>query len=223
MRGAQNTQSGGLKYMSFMSGKFVQRVDFMSGKFVQRVDEETTGATPRELKKGPNAGKLVHELHFDTYEGQIYNIETEAGEYGQRLHIFIDVSTELEPDSKVKLSLPLSSGPAKGFLGRLPVIDFTKDVVLKGYNIENKETGRFNSYLVPYQDGKKLLSYYTKETPNGMPRMKQIKVKGQQVWDDTEQLEFLEALITKTFAVEIPVAKGPEPVAETEESDDLPF
>jgi len=210
-RGATNTQSGGLKYLSFMSGKFVQRVQ-----------EDTPGATPRELKKGPNAGKLVHELHFDTYEGQIYNIETEAGEYGQRLHIFIDVSTELEPDSKVKLSLPLSSGPAKGFLSRLPVIDFAKDVVLKGYNIENKETGRFNSYLVPYQGGSKLLSHYTKENPNGLPRMEKIKVKGQEVWDDSAQLEFFEALITKTFSAEVAPVQAPEAEVE-DEATDLPF
>ena len=187
MRGAQNTQSGGVKYLSFMSGKFVERVD-----------ENTSGATPRELEKGKNAGTIIHELHFDTYEGQIYNIETEAGDYGTRLHIFLDVSTVEEPDSKVRLSLPLSSGPAKGFLGRLPKINFSKDVCLKGYHIKNENTGRYNSYLVPYQEGQKLLSHYTKDEPNGLPRMQQIKVKGSLVWDDSEQLEFFEALI-KSF------------------------
>jgi hypothetical protein len=135
----------------------------------------------------------------------------------------MDVSTELEPDSKVKLSLPLSSGPAKGFLGRLPVLDFTKDVVLKGYNIENKDTGRFNSYLVPYQDGNKIMSYYTKETPNGMPRMEKIKVKGQEVWDDSIQLEFLEELIKKTFSAEVPVAPVVETKEVEDEAQDLPF
>jgi hypothetical protein len=214
MRGATNTQSGGLKYLSFMSGKFVQRVQ-----------EGTEGSNPRELKKGPNEGKIVHELEYDTYEGQIYNIETEAGEYGTRLHIFIDVSTDEDPDSKVKLSLPLSSGPAKGFLSRLPVIDLAKDVVLKGYNIENKETGRFNSYLVPYQDGQKLASQYTKDNPNGLPKMKQIKVKGAKVWDDTEQLEFFEALIKQIFSADIQAGAVPyeAPEEPVDEADDLPF
>lgn len=211
MRGAANTQSGGMKYLNFMSGKFVERVT-----------EGTPGSTPRELKKGPNAGKMVHEISYDTYEGQIIDIKTEDTEYGQKLNIFIDVSTEEDPDSKVKLSLPLSSGPAKGFLSRLPVIDFTKDVVLKGYNIENKETGRFNSYLVPYQGGEKLLSQFTRENPNGLPPMEKIKVKGKEQWDDSKQLDFYEALITKTFSQAVaPVAVAPEEVED--EAQDLPF
>lgn len=212
MRGATNTQSGGMKYLNFMSGKFVQRVA-----------EDTPGSTPRELKKGPNAGKSVHELHFDTYEGQIYNVETEdRGEYGVSLNIFIDVSTQEDPDSKVKLSMSLSSGPAKGFLSRLPVIDFAKDVVLKGFNILNKENGRTNQYLVPYQDGQKLASQYTKDDPNGLPPMEQIKVKGKKTWDDSKQLEFYEALIKKTFSAPIETAavEAPEVV---DEADDLPF
>ena len=202
MRGAKNTQSGGLKYLNFMGGKFVERVS-----------ENTTGATARELEKGKNAGQIVHELHYDTYEGQIYNIETEASEYGVRLHLFIDISTEDEPESKVKLSLPLSSGPAKGFLSRLPALDLVKDVVLKGYYIKNEQSGRFNSYLVPYQEGQKIAPVYTRDNPNGLPGMKKIKVKGNEVWDDTEQLEFYEALIKST---QFPGAAAPQPEPEPE-------
>jgi len=186
-RGAKNNQNGGEKFLTFMSGKFVERVD-----------ENTTGAIARQLEKGPNVGTTVYELQYEGYEGQIYDVQTEAGDYGTRLHIFMDVSTEEEPEAKVRISLPLSSGPAKGFLGRLPIIDFNKDVLLKGYHIKNDTTGRFNSYLVPYQDGQKLESYYTKANPNGLPDMQQIKVKGSLVWDDTEQLEFFEQLIKNT-------------------------
>lgn len=208
MRGAKNTQGPKFTYLNFMAGKFVERVS-----------EDIAGAKARELKKGPNAGKVIYELHFDTYEGAIYNIETEdRGEYGLSLNIFIDVSTEEDPDSKVKLSLPLSSGPAKGFLSRLPVIDLAKDVVLKGYNIENKETGRFNQYLVPYQGGQKLEAQFTKDNPNGLPPMKKIKVKGADVWDDTDQLEFYSALIKNTFTGEIAPQAAPE-VTEEEEND----
>ena len=200
MRGAKNTQSGGLKYLSFMSGKFVQRVD-----------ENTTGATPRVLEKGKNSGQTVHELHYDTYEGQIYKMQTEASEYGTRLHVFIDVSTPEEPDSKVKLSLPFSSGPAKGLLSRLPKLVLSKDVELKGYYIKNDNTGRYNAYLVPYQDGQKITPFYTKDEPNGLPQMKKIKVKGQDVWDDTEQLEFYQELINSTNWPGEPGVKAVEP------------
>jgi hypothetical protein len=204
--------SRGAKQNENQSTKFL---NFQSGKFVQRVKPDTTGATARVLEKGPNSGTTVHELHFDSYEGAILNIETEASEYGQKLNILMDVSTEEEPEAKVKITLPLSSGPAKGFLSRLPVIDFKKDVCLCGYNIKN-DAGKFNSYLVPYQDGVKLNSYYTKDTPNGLPQMQQIKVKGNLVWDDTEQIEFFEALILEHF----PKAGGNVPQASAQTQAD---
>lgn len=208
-RGAKQNENQSIKFLNFQSGKFVQRVK-----------PDTTGATPRVLEKGPNAGTTVYELHFDSYEGAILNIETEASEYGQKLNILLDVSTEEEPDAKVKITLPLSSGPAKGFLSRLPVIDFKKDVCLCGYNIKS-DAGKFNSYLVPYQDGVKLNPFFTKDTPNGLPQMQQIKVKGNLVWDDTEQIEFFENLILNYFPSvggnsEAPTS-APEPKASTPE------
>jgi hypothetical protein len=187
MRGSSNSNTGGVRYLNFMSGQFVQRVN-----------EGTTDAEPRELEKGPNKGKIVHELKFDTYEGQILGMETEASEYGQRLHIFMDISTPQQADTTAKISLPLSSSAAKGLLSRLPIINLSEDVVLKGYNIENKETGRFGSYLVPYQNGEKLAPQFTREVPNGLPAMKKVKIKGVEQWDDSDQLEFFENLIKNT-------------------------
>lgn len=211
-RGAKAEKQGGEKFLTFMSGKFVQRVD-----------ENTPGAIARVLEKGPNTGQTVHELHFTGYEGQIYDVQTEASEYGTRLVIFMDVSTEEEPDAKVQIKLPLSSGPAKGFLSRLPVIDFNKDVLLNGYHIQNKETGRFNSFIVPYQGGKKIEPFYTKEKPNGLPKMQQIKVKGQLVWDDTEQIEFYTALINSTPfpGRTTPIDGAPDPITPAEEELDI--
>ena len=206
-RGVSNTETGGFKYLSFMAGKFVQRVP-----------EGTKGAEPRELKKGPKIGTTIHELKYDKLGGQIINVETEQSEYGQQLHIYLDVSTVEEPDSKIKLSLSLSSGPAKGFLSRLPVIDFLKDVELKGFYIEKKEKpGKFGTYLVPYQDGQKLASFYTREEPKGLPQMVQIKVKGLLVWDDSDQLAFFEGLIKNTVFPE--ATEEPAPVEYVEEED----
>jgi hypothetical protein len=206
-RGAKTQTNGGEKMLSFMAGKFVERVD-----------ENTTGAVARVLEKGPNAGKTVYELSYEGYEGQIYDVQTEASEYGTRLVIFMDVSTVEQPNAKVKITLPLSSGPAKAFLSRLPVIDFSKDVLLNGYNIQSKETGRFNQFIVPYQDGKKIEAFYTKDKPNGLPKMQQIKVKGNLVWDDTEQLEFYTALINSTpFSGRVTAPEAASPVIEQAE------
>tara|TARA_R110000796_G_scaffold73842_2_gene165871 strand:+ start:1410 stop:2069 length:660 start_codon:yes stop_codon:yes gene_type:complete len=208
-RGASNTQSAGFKYLSFMGGKFVQRVP-----------EGTPGAEPRVLKKGPNEGNTIHELLYDTLGGGIIKMETEASEYGKQLHIFLDVSTVEEPEAKIKISISLSSGAAKGLLSRLPVIDFSKDVTLKGFKIERKDKpGTYGVYLVPYQDNNKLESFYTRDEPKGLPQMVKIKVKGQEVWDDTDQLEFYENLINTTnFPGEASIAPT-EPIQE--EAPDL--
>lgn len=203
-RGAKNNNNDGTKFLTFMSGNFVQRVT-----------KETNGAVSRVLEKGPNTGSTIYELQFNSYEGGLLDLFTEASEYGKKLNIVLDVSTVEEPDSKVKISLPLSSGPAKGFLSRLPVIDLKKDVCLTGYYIKN-DAGKFNSYLVPFQDGKKLTPYFTKDEPKGLPRMQQIKVKGSLVWDDTEQLDFYEDLILQYFGK---VNSGATPVIEEEEEE----
>jgi hypothetical protein len=74
-----------------------------------------------------------------------------------------------------------------------------------------------NYYAVPYQGeiskAGKVQPAYTRETPNGFPELKQIKVKGKNTWDDSEQLEFLEKLINSTnwpgMPGEAPTEKAP--------------
>ena len=114
--------------------------------------------------------------------------------------------------------MPFSSSYAKSFLKRLPNIDFSKDVVLRGYDILDKEKGRIKYYLVPRQDGK-IESAYTKENPNGFPDMQKIKVKGKDVWDDTDQLEFLRDLINKTHFQGLPGEEAEEAPQEPAEDE----
>lgn len=202
MRGTSNTQTNGMKYLSFLDGKFTQKVE-----------EGTQGAEARKNKNDV----IVHELRYDTLGGQIIKMETEASEYGKQLNVIMDVSTVEEPEAKIKLRLSLSSGPAKGLLSRLPIIDFNQDVLLKGFKIERKDKpGKFGTYLVPYQNGSKLESFYTKDNPNGLPPMKKIKVKGVDVWDDTDQIEFYEGLISST---KFPEASAP--TVEIQEEDEI--
>jgi hypothetical protein len=71
------------------------------------------------------------------------------------------------------------------------------------------------------QGGKALKHAYTKDEPNGLPQMKQIKVKGVMQWDDTEMMEFLENMVNTTI---LPKLKKADPVAvEGEETDEAPF
>ena len=45
------------------------------------------------------------------------------------------------------------------------------------------------------QNGTAVKWAYTKDNPNGCPSLKQIKVKGQSTWDDSDMMEFLEAMV----------------------------
>jgi hypothetical protein len=209
-RGATNSAQGGYTFFTFSKGKFIQRVP-----------EGTEGAVPRVLENGPNIGKTVHEITFDTLEGQILQLEVSESQYGDKLEIYLDVTIEGEPEEIMKITLPFSSSYGKGFLKRIPNLDFSKDLVLKGYDIFNKEKSRNEYFLIPRQDGK-IESAFTKENPNGFPQLKKIKVKGKDIWDDTEQLEFLKALIKSTNFIGLGSETTQEETPTVEEEDAFP-
>ena len=81
------------------------------------------------------------------------------------------------------------------------------------------------------QDGATVKSKYTKDEPNGMPPMEKKKLKGQEVWDDSDQLDFLDEMLKKDVLPQL--RKSGEtiipdqedlPITEVhEEIDPLPF
>ncbi|BAQ92509.1 hypothetical protein [uncultured Mediterranean phage uvMED] len=203
MRGSSNNNNGNFKY-----------INFISGKFVERVPEGTQGAEARKLTKGPNEGKEIFELKHDNYAGQIFDIRVESTEYGQKLVMLMDIANEGEPETTAKISLSMSSGPAKGFCAKMENIDFSKDVELRGYYIERSDKpGVFGSYMVPYQGGAKIAPLYTRDNPNGLPEMEKIKVKGVEMWDDTKQIEFYSKIVDRLF--------GTDGEANTDAGEDL--
>lgn len=129
------------------------------------------------------------------------------------------------------LEMFLKSNYAKDFLFRLPnILDLSKVVKLNPYKIKDEEKSKeknkecFNEGIAIIQEDKKIKRYYTKETPNDLPPLLEIKVKGKpSKWDDTEQLSFLEDLV-KQYDLKI---RSIKPVEETEteekSDDDLPF
>lgn len=208
------------------TGGNVQFYSFNYGRFTRRVDENFPGAEARVLKKGKNEGKTIYEYACDEIEGAITNISVRESPFGKNLKIEIDVSTPEDPDNTIVLEFKFSSGAGKALLKKLPNIDFSKDVILKAYAIFDKEKDRTNYYITPYQEGKKIESAFTKDNPNGLPQLEKKKIKGETVWDDTEQLEFFEALISsttygeKTKFVYEEAEEIPEEVHEEEYSDE---
>jgi hypothetical protein len=155
------------------------------GSIARRVPEPTATSKTRQLE----SGKVINEELYASIEGHISGIHTKDGTYGKELHICF---TE---DQKYDLQVPLSSGPAKSFLSALPNLDLTKMTKLIPKREEKDGVARTKILLSQNNAGVKWA--FTKDNPGDMPPMKKIKVKGKETWDDTDQLEFFEALVTK--------------------------
>ena len=192
-RGAQTKNESAVKYWSFTKGQFTRRVD-----------DKTPGAKSRVLEMGPNEGKTVYELSVDQITGRLIDCKIKESQYGKEFQFLIDVTTDENAPEFYALDFRFNSS-GKSLLKKLPNIDLGQDVAFICYTMDgvNKNGDPVkNYYAVPYQgeiskEGK-VQPAYTRETPNGYPDLKQIKVKGKNTWDDSEQIEFLENLISST-------------------------
>lgn len=172
-------------------GKFF---NIFEGKFAIRVPEGTEGAVRRENKEK----KIVYEIFHDSFTGKLVGIRTQDGPFGKNwLFDFKD------GEEAYTLQLSYSNSFAKNFLKILPNADLTKEMkVMPSQKIE--ADGKKKTSLFVAQDGVTLKHAYTKDAPNGLPQMEQVTVKGQQVWDDTKQLEFLYNMVVTTIVPKLP-------------------
>ena len=153
-------------------------VQIFDGKFVSRVNENEPGAVSRVNKND----KVVWELHYDGWEGMLEDISCdEDGKFGKELVVQME---------DVKIFAPWSGRHTKQLLNRLPNVDPTKPVALVPYKFTpDDEPNKIISGWNVEQDGKKVDMAFERDD---VPPMEQIEVKGNLVWDDTEQLKFLE-------------------------------
>jgi hypothetical protein len=84
----------------------------------------------------------------------------------------------------------------------LPNIDFSKHVKISPNSKEENGKTRNNFFIM--QGGHALKQYFTKENPNGLPPMVPVTVKGKTVYDNTEQLKFIEKMINEMIVPRLP-------------------
>jgi len=175
-------QSNSAIYLSISDGKICRRVQSPSATSVQRTTKD---------------GKLVNEEFYKGWSGVIKEVKTRETDYGKEWNVTID-------DGKVTaiLNFKYSSGYASSFLKALPNVNLSKEVTFSPSVSEFN--GKKKTTLFLNQEGRPVKWYYTKETPNGCPSMKQIKVKGVDVWDDSDMMEFLERKTFELFNEETP-------------------
>lgn len=173
MEGLSNRESG--TYITILNGAFAQRV--------QPGDE---GAKERINKMG----KVVYERYYQSFTGFLtsINVKEDTG-FGKSWNFGFTLSS----GQKYFIQMPYSSSNSSAFLAMLPNIDLEKPITLSPSM--KMVDGKNKTSLFVNQDNKPVKHFYTKDTPNGCPPMRQIKVKGQDVWDDTDRLEFLQNMV----------------------------
>lgn len=166
------------------------------GKLVQRQQQPTSSSVERVTK----TGKLVHEESFKTLNGVLKKVITHENDYGKQWLLTLE-------DNGVKyiVAMPYSSRYATSFLKVLPNLILANEIKIMPWSMISKEdaTKKITGITV-YQEGLKIAPAYTKENQNGLPQMKKIKVKGKEVWDDSDMLHFLEEMVTNLFNEKAP-------------------
>ena len=188
----------------------VTYLSVQNGKVAKRVQEPTPASKARTVE---STGKIVHEELYDSITGKLAGISTRDGNFGKELQI------TLIDDRPYVLQLKLSSGPASSFLRALPNVDLQKPVTLTP-KIEMKGDVKRTSVIIAQGD-KGVKWAFTKDAPGDLPPMKQIKVKGKDVWDDSDQLAYFEKMIADINNKL--TANGPTLGSEGGKDDDLPF
>lgn len=156
------------------------------GKIVQRCKEAGEGVITRTNKKGTT----VHERQFDALSGRLVSASVKSTDFdnihiekGQWVFVIEDGGREYT------LSLPYSSGYAKQLVNCLCAADSFNDIEIKPYKFIPKGESKTKQGVVVRSGGEKLSWKFSLDD---MPKMEKKKIKGQEVFDDSEQLEFLE-------------------------------
>ncbi len=158
-----------------------------NGKLVKRVSAPTPDSTQRTTK----TGKVVNEVFFKDVSGLIKKIEEKTTDFGRLLSLTVS-----DGDDKYIIDMNFSSRYASSFLKCFPNLDLTKDVKIMPWEMNDKQdaTKKITGITCYQDDGNgwaKIVPGHTKDNPNGLPPMVKVKVKGQEVWDDSEMMVFL--------------------------------
>lgn len=183
------------------------------GKLVRQYKEAIHNVTTSRINK---TGKTVHEQKFDYIEGKLAGLRVNINDYGKQ-YVLTVVDDE---DNKFFINIMYSSRYANSLLKCLPNVDLQKPVKMQPWSlIDKKDPTKTVTGITLWQDSKKIEPAYTKENPNGLPPMKQIKFKGEMKWDSGDMDEFLEQKSLALFESQpaaAPAGDGPT------EDDDLP-
>jgi hypothetical protein len=166
---------------------------------------------------------------FDSLTGHLSGIEIKEDEYqGTK---FEKLELTLDDDSRYILQMRLDSGYARGFLFAIKNADLSQPMTI----IPNSKevNGKSQNTVFLKQGNTSLKWVWTKDHPGDLPQLSKVVVKGKDVWDNTDQMNYLKEMLQKeiipklgTPAPKVEVQKGrvliTEPIGD-DNADDLPF
>lgn len=165
-----------------------------NGQVCRRISNPTKTSKERVNKNGVT----VHEEYHKGWKGLITAIEVrEHKEFGKFWNI-----TLTDQDGDAILQMNYSSGYSAAFLKTLPNIDLNSEVIITP-NLRMEGDKKKTTVFVT-QHGKPLKHFYTKDNPNGIPQLAQVKVKGKMTWDDSDIMEFLEKMVNTEIIPKLP-------------------
>lgn len=195
------------------------------GRICKQHKTPVEGSVTRENKEG----RTVHETFHQGLRGKIVNVEKKDTKYGLMWYVTLEDAT----GERDVLQFNYSGGYAASFLKTLPNVDLSAEVIIAPKMEIVNEKKRGTIFIM--QHGKALGRYYNQDHPNGLPDMIQVKDKKTKklVWDDSDQMEFLEDMVNNEILPQLKQLKNnvaPVKTTEVEEVDveddpdkDLPF
>ena len=202
---ALSKQSSNTIYLSVADGNLVRQFREATADTVQRVTK---------------TGKLVHEEKYKDLTAKLIGAETKENDFGKQWCLKFK-----DGEDNYIVNMPYSSRYAASFLKALPNIDLTKLIKFMPWSMTDKQdaTKKVTGITCYQNDGNgmvKIPPAFTKDAPNGLPEMKQIKVKGKITWDDSDMTDFLENVAKECFAK---IAAAPTNDEGGEDLEDAPF
>lgn len=186
------------------------------GKIAKKVKTEEQGAVKCASKDG---SKTWWEHRYRSISGKIKSVQKKDSDMGFGSRLVIEIQDG--PDY-FNLEMPWSSRYSSGFFLTMPNIDVNKQIEFVPWMKEIDGKKKTMLYLRHEGEQDNIQWYWTKENPQGLPEMKKIRVKGTDVWDDTDRQDFFEAYLNDTFIKKL----GAQPKVaqeQAESNDDLPF
>lgn len=191
-----NTQHGHTEYFTVSDGQFVKRV------------KEPTEASQSRVNKN---GVTVHEERYKALTGTIVSAEIRESDYGK------DWSFKMvHEEGAYVIQMPYGSRYATDLAKRFRNIRQGDAVRLMPWSLIDDKTGKKRSGLAVYQGGQKLEPFFTRDSAEQLPQLKQVKVSGKMVWDSTELDEAVEQIL-KGFNIAAIDGGADEPFPETNE------